>query len=307
MIGHKILAQFGSFFLSFSALIGTSTTAWAQNAGDAGISFPGSQSPVQDTIENFHNNWLLPLEISIAVFVLLLLIWVCVRYNAKANPVPSKNAHNTLIEVIWTIVPVIILIVIAVPSWFLLKDQLLIPDGERFYRVGNVFAGRSEQMQIPAPEVTVKAIGNQWFWTYNYPDVGEGDIEFDSNMLSDEDLAATKPGQPRLYAVDNELVLPAQTTVRVLVTSRPNDVIHAFALPNLGVRIDAVPGRVNETWFYARKAGIYYGPCSELCGVRHGFMPIAVRVVERDKYDTWVAKLEETQDVVQANQVLGRL
>lgn len=215
-------------------------------------------SPVMEDVIWFHN-FLLWMIASISLFVLLLLLFVMVRFNARSNPVPSRTTHNTLIEVVWTVVPVMILVAIAVPSFRLLFFQL---------------------NAVPA-EVTVKAIGKQWYWSYSYPD---SKFEFDSLMLQDKEL---KSGQPRLLAVDNEMVVPVNKVVRVLTTGA--DVIHAFAVPSFGIKIDAIPGRINETWFKATREGMFYGQCSELCGKDHAFMPIAVRVVSDTAYTAWLA------------------
>jgi cytochrome c oxidase subunit 2 len=214
-------------------------------------------TPVMDNIIWFHN-FLLVVIGTITLFVLALLIVVIVKFNAKSNPTPSRTTHNTLIEVVWTVVPVLILVAIAVPSFRLL-----------FY-----------QLNTPQADVTVKATGKQWFWSYSYPD---SKFEFDSLMVQTKDL---KPGQPRLLSVDNEMVVPVNKTVRVLTTGA--DVIHAFAVPAFGIKIDAIPGRLNETWFKAEREGMYYGQCSELCGKDHAFMPIAVRVVSDAEYTAWI-------------------
>ncbi len=208
----------------------------------------------------FHNVLLMPIITVITVFVLLLLVWVVIRYRAAANPVPSKTAHNTFIEIIWTLAPVLILLVIAVPSIRLLAHQYA----------------------QPKPDVTIKVIGNQWYWTYQYPD--NGDFELVSNILPDAEDA--KRGEPRLLGVDERLVIPVGKVVKVIVTS--NDVIHSFAVPAFWTKMDAVPGRLNETWFKVDREGLYYGQCSELCGARHGFMPIAVEVVSPARYAEWV-------------------
>jgi cytochrome c oxidase subunit 2 len=221
-----------------------------------------SASPVMDNIIWFHD-FLLYIITAIAGFVLVLLIMVMVRFNARANPIPSRTTHNTLIEIAWTLIPIMILMLIAVPSFKLL-----------FY-----------QLNLPAADLTVKATGKQWYWTYSYPD--NGDFEFDSLMLKDGER---KQDQPRLLTVDNEMVVPVNKTVRVITTGA--DVIHAFAVPSFGIKIDAIPGRINETWFTAEREGVYYGQCSELCGKDHAFMPIAVRVVSEQAFSAWV---EETK------------
>jgi cytochrome c oxidase subunit II len=212
-----------------------------------------SGSPVMDNIVWFHD-FLSVLIIVITLFVLALLVVVVVKFNSKANPVPSRTTHNTLIEVAWTLVPVLILVGIAVPSFRLLFLEL----------------------DVPKADLTIKATGKQWYWSYAYPDNGK--FEFDSLMAADK--------QPRLLGVDNELVVPVNKVIRVQVTGA--DVIHAFALPAFGVKIDAIPGRLNETWFKATKTGMFYGQCSELCGKDHAFMPIAIRVVSDQEFASWV-------------------
>lgn len=224
------------------------------------IGFQQSASPIMDTITWFHD-FLLIIITLITLFVLALLLIVIFKFNARANPVPSKTTHNTLIEVAWTVIPVIILVAIAIPSFRLLFDQLTIP---------------------PA-EVTIKATGKQWFWTYDYPDNG---FSFDSLMLQDADRKKISPEPPRLLAVDNEVVVPVNKVIRVQVIGA--DVIHAFAVPSFGIKIDAVPGRLNETWFRATREGVYYGQCSELCGKDHAYMPITVRVVNDRDYAAWL-------------------
>jgi cytochrome c oxidase subunit 2 len=227
-------------------------TPWALGLQDAA-------SPVMADIHWFHNV-LLVIIIAITAFVLILLLTVMLRFNAQANPRPTRTTHNALIEVIWTIVPVIILLAIAVPSFRLLFVQL----------------------DLPKPDLTVKATGKQWYWSYNYPD--NGNFEFDSLIVDEKDL---KPGQPRLLTVDNEMVVPVNKVVHVLVTGA--DVIHSFAVPSFGIKIDAVPGRLNDTWFKATSEGLFHGQCSELCGKDHAFMPITVRVVSEAEFANWVA------------------
>src|ERR1700748_247565 len=208
---------------------------------------------VMENITWFHN-LLLVLITVITLFVLALLIMVVVKFNAKANPVPSRTTHNTLIEVAWTLIPVLILVSIAVPSFRLLFLQL----------------------DLPQADLTIKATGKQWYWSYAYPDNGK--FEFDSLLAQDK--------QPRLLGVDNEMVVPVNKVIRVQTTGA--DVIHSFAVPAFGIKIDAIPGRLNETWFKAEKTGMYYGQCSELCGKDHAFMPIAVRVVSDQEFTAWV-------------------
>jgi len=262
--------------------------ASAQQVGHAvpgQIGFQPAVTPIMDSIIAFHDNLLMWIITAIVLLVLVLLIVVIVRFNQRTNPTPSKVTHNTLIEIVWTVVPVLVLFVIAIPSFGVLADQQTIPDGERTYLGSQIFGG---DVEVPEPSLTIKATGYQWYWGYEYMDEG---VDFVSIMLNEEQREANKPDQPRLLAVDNELVVPVNTTVRVLVTAA--DVLHAFAVPSFGIKVDAVTSRNNETWFYARETGIYYGQCSELCGKDHSFMPIAVRVVEQDQFDTWLAAAEE--------------
>jgi cytochrome c oxidase subunit 2 len=218
-----------------------------------------SGSGVMDRIEWFHHELLIIITV-LTLFVLGLLVVVMVRFNARANPVPSRTTHNSLIEVAWTLIPVLILVAIAVPSFRLLFLEL----------------------DIPKADLTVKATGKQWYWTYDYPDSGK--FEFDSLLACND--SRDKCQAPRLLAVDNEMVVPVNKVVRVQVTGA--DVIHSFAVPAFGIRIDAIPGRLNETWFKADKVGTYYGQCSELCGKDHAFMPIAVHVVTDQEFAAWV-------------------
>jgi cytochrome c oxidase subunit 2 len=218
-----------------------------------------SGSPVMDHIEWFHN-WLLVIITIITLFVLGLLVAIVVKFNAKANPVPSRTTHNTLIEVAWTLIPVMILVAIAIPSFRLLFQEL----------------------DLPKADLTIKATGKQWYWSYAYPDNGK--FEFDSLLACDETRTKCQP--PRLLSVDNELVVPVGKIIRVETTGA--DVIHSFAVPAFGIKIDAIPGRLNETWFQATKTGMYYGQCSELCGKDHAFMPIAVKVVTDQEFATWI-------------------
>ena len=226
------------------------------------LGFQQSATPVMDNITWFHDLLLVVITV-ITLFVLALLLYVVVRFNAKANPTPSKTTHNALLEVAWTLVPVLILFVIVIPSFKLLFFQL----------------------NIPQADLTIKATGKQWFWTYTYPDQK---FEFDSLMVQEKDL---KKDQPRLLAVDNEVVVPVNKIVRMQVIGA--DVIHAWAMPSFGVKIDAVPGRLNETWFKAEREGVYYGQCSELCGKDHAFMPIAVRVVKEADYNSWIEQAKK--------------
>ncbi|RYG10566.1 MAG: cytochrome c oxidase subunit II [Burkholderiales bacterium] len=296
-----------------------------------GHSLPGqiglqtSVTPIMDSITAFHDGILLWSCIGITVLVLALILYVAWRFNAKRNPVPSGTTHNTLVEVVWTVVPILVLVVIAIPSFSVLTDQLTMPDGERKYLGSNVFSFGEEV--VPAPAMTIKATGVQWSWDYEYSvpvaadaaaagaaapaDGGEvapaeQTATFSSFMLNEEQRLATKPNQPRLLAVDNEIVVPVNATVRMQITAAPDGVIHAFAVPSFGIKIDAVPGKLNETWFNARKEGIYYGQCSELCGKDHAFMPIGVRVVSQEQFDLWWKTLQ-AGFVEDANETLPAL
>jgi cytochrome c oxidase subunit 2 len=255
-----VLKRLTAAAVTIGALIAGLDGAWAGDGQPSPwqTNFQASATPVMDEIVKFHT-YLLYTVVAIAVFVLILLLIVIFRFNARANPTPSRTTHNALIEVLWTVVPVVILVAIAIPSFKLLFLEL----------------------NVPAADLTVKATGKQWYWTYNYPDAK---IEFDSLMVRDN--TKLRPDQPRLLGVDNELVVPVNKIVRVLTTGA--EVIHAFAVPSFGIKIDAIPGRINETWFKATREGLYYGQCSELCGKEHAFMPIAVRVVSEEAYGTWL-------------------
>lgn len=226
-----------------------------------GIGLQPAASPLKHAAHDFHDWILLPIITVITLFVLALLIWVVIRYNKRSNPIPAKWSHNTLVEVIWTVVPVLILMFIAIFSFRLL------------------FAYHD----MPKPDLTVKATGYQWYWGYELPDQKVG--EFVSNMLPEAE--AKQRNVPYRLAATEPLVVPVNKTVRVLVTGA--DVIHAFALPAFGLKIDAVPGRINETWFRAERTGTFYGQCSELCGVDHAFMPIEIKVVTQPEFEAWVA------------------
>lgn len=261
-----------------------------------------SVTPIMDSIVAFHDGILMWTITLIVLFVLALLVVIVVRFNAKANPVPARFTHNTLIEVVWTVVPILILVVIAIPSFGVLSDQMTVPDGERKYLGANIFS--LGEVEVPEASVTIKASGEQWYWNYEYVDQG---VAFDSNILSEEEIAELKPGQPRLLAVNNELVVPVDTTVRLQVTASPTGVIHAFAVPSFGIKVDAVPGRLNETWFNARETGIYYGQCSELCGKDHAYMPIAVRVVSAEEYEAFITAFAESRNYAEAAALLPAL
>ena len=234
------------------------TALLANEPKDWQLGFQKSASKSMDDIVWFHDYMLVPIITAITAFVLFLLLYVCVRYRASRNKVPSTTSHNTLIEVIWTLVPCLILIVMAVPSFKVLYSQ----------------------DEIPKADVTIKAIGYQWYWGYEYPDEK---IIFDSYMIDEKDL---KENQPRLLAVDNAVYVPVNKVIKVMITA--NDVLHAWALPSFGVKRDAIPGRINETWFKADRTGTFYGQCSELCGIKHAFMPITVNVVSEEEYNKWL-------------------
>ena len=248
----KVLLIILSFFIALEV--------FAQQPKEWQLGFQNPASDSMRDIVSFHNNLLLPIIIAISVFVLFLMLYACVRFRASANPNPSKRTHNVTVEILWTLIPCLILIVMAVPSFKILYKQ----------------------DTIPKADLTIKAVGYQWYWGYEYPDEN---IIFDSYMIEEKDLRAD---QPRLLAVDNEVVVPVNKVVKVLITA--NDVLHAWALPAFGVKRDAVPGRINETWFKAEKEGTYYGQCSELCGIKHAFMPITVKVVSEEDYKEWLSE-----------------
>jgi cytochrome c oxidase subunit 2 len=230
------------------------------------------QLPATDIAVEAHNmiNWVLnPVMAGVSVFVLALLAWTLFRYRASANPVPSKNSHNTTIEVIWTVVPALILVVIAFPSFRLLANQY----------------------DPPKADLTIKAIGHQWYWEYEYPD--QGGFTFDSVMLTNEEAA--ERGTPKLLDVDNRVVVPVGATVKILTTAA--DVIHSFAIPAFYLKMDAVPGRINETWFKTDRPGVYFGQCSELCGTKHAYMPIAIEVLPKAQFDAWVAAKQKENGI----------
>lgn len=340
--------------LAFAVLMAAGATASADLPVDGGITMVPAASKLAEEVHFFHNGVLMPIITVISLFVLALLLWVIVRYNSKANPVPRKFSHNTLVEVIWTGVPILILLVIAIFSFDLLFKEGVIPDGKQvvaeadgstnvfsfdndfppsrmaaaqshvqvflgsgsdvkglvpgtdykleglgtpkvsvaltetpkagdkvLMRVGRSLIGVGADKEIAlAPTMTLKAIGYQWGWTYAYPDFGN--FEFSSNMAAE----GTVPKELYRFEVDNRVVVPVGETIRVVTTAR--DVIHAWALPNMAIKIDAVPGRHNETWFKADREGVFYGQCSEICGVRHSAMPIAVEVVSRAAFEAWV-------------------
>ncbi len=258
MSGKQLLA-------AIAALCGgvcAAPAAWAAQPVPWQIGFQEAASPVMERLNSFHN-LLLVIIFAIAIFVLLLLAYVLIRFRKSNNPVPSQTTHNNLVEVVWTVIPIVVLIVIAVPSFRLLYYMDRTADAE----------------------LTIKAIGHQWYWTYEYPDQ---EITFDANMIEDGDLA---PGQVRLLETDNRVVLPANTTIRLLFTA--DDFLHAWAIPAFGVKVDTVPGRLSEAWVEVTREGVYYGQCSELCGVNHGLMPITVEVVSKESFAAWVEEAKE--------------
>ncbi len=254
-------------FLAALAAVGllAAGTAGAAEPQPWQMGFQPAASPVMEEIHSF-NNLLLWIISAIVVFVLGLLLYVMWRFSEKRNPTPSKTTHNTLIEVVWTVVPVIILVIIAIPSFRLLYLTDRNPDGEI--------------------EMTIKAIGHQWYWSYEYPD--HGNFTFDAYMVADEDL---EDGQKRLLSTDNAVVLPVDTNIRILVTA--STVLHNFAMPSMGLKMDGVPGRINETWVRITREGTYYGQCSELCGTGHAYMPIMIQAVSKEDFGKWVEEAKE--------------
>jgi len=264
-LGTSALSRTGHLLGAASLAVFVATPTWAQDLmgqpTPGGIDLQPAASPLKHEAIFFHNVILMPIIVGICVLVLGLLAWIVFRYNEKANPVPAKWSHNTVVEIIWTVLPVMILVGISLFSFRLL------------------FAYHD----TPPVDLTVKATGNQWNWAYEYPD--QGVPEYISNMLPEDEAQAR--GVPYRLAVDEPIVVPVGKTVRVLVTGA--DVIHAFALPAFGLKTDAIPGRVNETWFKAERTGVFYGQCSELCGSEHAFMPIQINVVTEAEFAAWVA------------------
>jgi len=261
---NKILCAVTAFL--FTSLLG-GAAALANGifyAEPEQLGFMEPATQVMRDIISFHNG-LLYMCVGVTLFVMILMGYIFIKFNAKANPTPTTTTHHTGLEIAWTTLPIIILLVIAIPSFKLLYLEDVIPESD----------------------LTVKAIGNQWYWTYEYPD--NGDFSFDAIMLNEEEGKDAK--LPRLLGTDNHIVVPVNKTVRMIITA--TDVIHAWAMPAFGVKIDAIPGKLNETWFKAEREGIYYGQCSELCGKDHGFMPIMVEVVSQEKYEAWIKMARE--------------
>jgi cytochrome c oxidase subunit II len=248
LLGDAALAQ--------EPIVGGAPTAWQLN-------FQAPASPVAEMIVSLHD-LLLFITVAISAFVLVLMAYACIRYRASRHPVPSRRTHNSVLEIAWTAIPVLILVVIAIPSFKLLY-----------------FMDRAVN-----PEMTLKAIGRQWYWSYEYPD--HGNFTFDAYMIAEQDLTED---QLRLYDVDNPVVLPVDTDIRLLTTA--SDVIHAWAMPALGVKMDAVPGKINETWVRIKEPGVYYGQCSELCGDYHAFMPIRIEAVSKEDFEAWTKQAQE--------------
>lgn len=271
MVGRLLSGRpFSLLGAAFAAsMFANPASAYVGQPSDGQLGLQGAVTPVMQAIHEFHDlvNIII---IAITLFVMVLMAYVMWRFRESANPTPSRTTHNTMIEVVWTVVPIIILVLIAVPSFRLLHLQY----------------------SFPKPDLTIKATGHQWYWSYQYPDQGE--FGFDSYMLTDEERQERIDkgmSAPRLLAVDNDVVVPVNKNVHVLVTA--NDVIHNWTIPSFGSKVDAVPGRVTSTWFRAEKEGVYYGQCSELCGADHAFMPIAVRVVSDDVFARWSAAMKD--------------
>jgi cytochrome c oxidase subunit 2 len=257
-----------------AAVLVIGDTAWADQPRPWEIYFQEPASPTMHEVVNLHNILLWVMG-TVCVLVLTLLVVIAVRFNSRANPEPSTFTHNTGLEVVWTLIPALILVFLAFPSFRLLYFLDTVPQDA---------------------DLTIKATGSRWYWTYQYPDVF-GDFEFDAVMVPTEDLGTDAFGntQPRLLAADNDVVVPVGKVVKVQVTA--TDVLHSWAMPSFGIKIDAVPGRLNETWFKAEKVGMYYGQCSELCGINHAFMPIAIRVVSEEAYEKWVSDMRAKNDI----------
>lgn len=255
------LLTLGGLAAMIAATCGTATADVIGRAHDGEVGFEPAATTIAREIYFFHNAILMPIITAVCLFVLALLIIVMVKFRERANPTPSRLTHHAGLEIAWTIIPVMILIVIAIPSFRLLAAELVLPKGD--------FA--------------IKVTAHQWYWTYAYPKSQDGGFQFDSFIKADKDL---KPGEPRLLSVDNDAVVPIGATVRLQITS--TDVIHSFFIPSFGVHLDAVPGRLNETWFKADRQGIYYGQCTNICGKDHAYMPIVFRVVSKKAYQAWL-------------------
>ena len=259
-------AMRASLAASLISLIAPKAGAALLGAPEQGeIGFLPANTEIADSMFWFHNSILLPVIIGISLLVLALIVYIVWRFNETANPVPSRRTHNGLLEVTWTVLPALVLVVIAVPSFRLLADQLI----------------------IPAPDLTLKVTASQWHWNYGYPK-SEGGFSFDSLYVEEKDL---KPGQPNVITADHELVVPVGKVVELDVVSQ--DVIHSFSVPSFGIKIDAIPGRLNKTWFKAEHEGMFYGQCSNICGIDHAFMPINVRVLSQPDYEAWLVQAKK--------------
>jgi cytochrome c oxidase subunit 2 len=271
----RVTAQIFTLLVAALSFAGAAMAQTVTKPEEWQINLQPAATPMMRGVSDFHSFLLIIITLIVGLVLGLLLV-IILRFNARANPTPSRTTHNTTLEVLWTVVPVLILVVIAIPSFRLLYAQRVLPQAD----------------------MTVKVTGNKWYWSYEYPD--HGGIAFDSNILSDQDAAAR--GEPRYLAVDNAVIVPVKKTVRVVVTA--SDVIHAWTIPSFGQKIDAVPGRLNEDWFAVESPGTYYGQCSELCGKDHAYMPVAVRAVPEAEFNAWVEKAKAA-GVEEANRMLA--
>ena len=239
---------------------------WAQQPYPWQLGMQPPATPVKERIHFLHNDILMPLITVITIFVLGLMLYTMVRFRQSRHPIPTRTSHNAVIEILWTVIPVLILVIIAIPSFKLMYYMDRAPDAE----------------------MTIKVTGNQWYWSYEYPD--QGGLAFDSNIVEDKDL---KPGQPRLLEVDKPLVVPVNTTIRVQVAGIPDGVIHSWFVPSFGVQEYAMPGRLNESWLRVEREGTYYGECNQICGINHSRMPIQVKAVSKPDFQTWLAQAKK--------------
>jgi cytochrome c oxidase subunit 2 len=265
-LGALMMGVFGSVFAGGAAL--AQEVVGQPLPKQIGLQAPATSLAAE--LDRMYNYVLTPIIFGISILVMVLLLIVIFRFNAKRNPVPSKVTHNTLLEVAWTGIPVLILIIIAIPSFRLLYNQL----------------------EIPKPDLTIKAIGHQWYWSYVYPD--NGNFTFDARLITADPAVAAEKKVIRLLDTDEEVVLPVGKNIRIQITSE--DVIHSWTIPSFGIKHDAVPGKINESWFNIDKPGIYYGQCSEICGIQHAYMPIKIRAVSPEEYDAWVKQAQGKYD-----------
>src|SRR5215470_11427092 len=278
LLGRKATARvYAVLTIAVIGVVGFAAFAWAEGPQPWEIGMQPPATPVKDRLSAFHDELLVIITL-ITIFVLGLLLYVIVRFRHDRHPVPTRTSHNTVIEILWTVVPVLILVIIAIPSFKLMYYMDRVPD----------------------PEMTIKVTGHQWYWSYEYPD--QGGLAFDSNVIPDAEL---KPGQKRLLDVDNPLVVPADTIIRVQITG--TDVIHSWFMPSFGVQEYAIVGRLNESWMKIEHEGTYYGQCNQICGVNHAFMPIKVEAVTKDAFQKWLAdaktKFARRDDAVAAVRV----